>query len=205
MKEASDPIRIFLLDDHRLFSQVVKSLFDQFGDFLVVGQAHTMLDGILKIGQLQPQVVLMDYHLPDGSGVEASKIIVKKFPRINIIFLTMEQDHEVMMAALANGAKGYLLKDTNRDELLNSIYSVIKGNVVVSENIRKTLPMASPEKLNALSKREKEIALLIAKGLQSTQIATELHISEHTVTTHRKNIMRKMNVHNSIQLAKLIK
>jgi len=205
MKEANDTIRIFLLDDHRLFSQVVKSLFDQLSGFEVVGQAHSMRDGIIKIGQLQPNYVLMDYHLPDGNGIEASNIITRKFPRINIIFITMEQDYEIMKAALTTGAKGYLLKDSSREKLLDAIGAVRKGNIVVSDNIKQKELMPSYQKLNVLSKREKEIALLITKGLQSAQIAIELHISEHTVTTHRKNIMRKMNVHNSIQLANVIK
>jgi DNA-binding NarL/FixJ family response regulator len=205
MKETNDPIRIFLLDDHRLFSQVVKSLFDQLSEFEVVGQAHSMRDGILMIGQLQPHIVLMDYHLPDGNGIEASKTITRKFPRIDIIFMTMEHDYDIMMAALANGAKGYLLKDTGKEKLLDAIDSIRKGTIVVSNSIKQRALMPSYQKLNILSKREKEIALLITKGLQSSQIAIELHISEHTVTTHRKNIMRKMNVHNSMQLAKIIK
>ena len=205
MKEVNEPIRIFLLDDHRLFSQVVKSLFDQLGEFEVVGQAHSLRDGILMIGLLQPHIVLMDYHLPDGNGIEASKMITRKFPRISIVFMTMEHDYDIMMEALANGAKGYLLKDTSKEKLLDAIDSVRKGNIVVSDNIKQRALMPSYQKLNVLSKREKEIALLITKGLQSSQIAIELHISEHTVTTHRKNIMRKMNVHNSMQLAKVIK
>jgi len=205
MREFKNPIRVFLLDEHRLFTQVVQSLLDQSREFEVVGQSQTMLDGIAKIVNTKPDLVLMDYHLPDGNGIETSIIILKKLPLTKIIFLTTEQDQEIMKLAMDIGVAGYLLKETGREELFKAIHKVIGGIKSIANNLKKIQPSPRNEKTDLLTKREKEIALLIAKGLPSSQIAIDLHISEHTVTTHRKNIMRKMNVHNSIQLAKFIK
>lgn len=204
MLEFKKPIRIFLLDEHRLFTQVVQSLLNQSLEFEVVGQAQTILDGIPKIYVTKPDLVLMDYLLPDGNGIQASSIIKKRLPQTKIIFLTIEQDQEIMKSAIDVGVTGYLLKETGRKELLNAIYQVLEGKSAIANNLIKIPASPRNQKTELLSKREKEIALLIAKGLQSSQIAIELHISEHTVTTHRKNIMRKMNVHNSMQLAKVI-
>ena len=204
MPEVNKPISIFLLDDHRLFSQVVKSLLDQVEGFEVVDQAYTIKDGIAKIAVLRPDMVLLDHHLPDGNGVEAAAMILKKHPGTKIIFLTIEQDHAIMESAVKAGAKGYLLKETGSEELLNAIAEVLAGRTAVSPRLRRKEDSKFNQQLAHLSKREKQIALLIGKGLQSAQIANALHISEHTVTTHRKNIMRKLGVHNSIQLAKVV-
>ena len=204
MREFKKPIRIFLLDEHRLFTQVVQSLLDQSLEVEVVGQAQTMVDGVSKICSTKPDIVLMDYHLPDGNGIEASMIIKKKLPLTKIIFLTIEQDHNIMKSAMNVGVNGYLLKETGREELFNAIYQVLEGKKAIANNLKKIQPSFGNHKTAMLSKREKEIALLITRGMQSSQIAIKLYISEHTVTTHRKNIMRKMNVHNSMQLAKVI-
>jgi len=204
MRELNKPIRIFLLDEHRLFTQVVQSLLDQSLEFDVVGQAHTIVDGVFKICSTKPDIVLMDYHLPDGNGIEASIMIFKKLPLTKIIFLTIEQDHKIMKSAMNVGVNGYLLKETGREELFKAIYQVLEGKKAIANNLKKIQPSHGNQKTELLSKREKEIALLITRGMQSSQIAIKLYISEHTVTTHRKNIMRKMNVHNSMQLAKII-
>lgn len=197
-------IRIFLLDEHRLFTQVVQSLLDQSPAFEVVGQAQTMLDGISKICTAKPDIVLMDYHLPDGNGIEASSIIKKKLSLTKIIFLTIEQEHTIIKSAMDAGVNGYLLKETGREELFNAIDEVLKGKQSIAHKLKKIQAPQRDQKTDLLSKREKEIALLISKGQKSSQIALDLHISEHTVTTHRKNIMRKLGAHNSMQLAKII-
>ena len=197
-------IRIFLLDEHRLFTQVVQSLLDQSPAFEVVGQAQTMLDGISKICAAKPDIVLMDYHLPDGNGIEASSIINKKLPLTKIIFLTIEQNLDIMRLAMDAGVNGYLLKETGREQLFNAIDEVLKGKQSIAHKLKKIQAPQRDQKTDLLSKREKEIAVLISKGLKSSQIALDLHISEHTVTTHRKNIMRKLGAHNSMQLAKII-
>lgn len=197
-------IRIFLLDEHRLLTQVVQSLLDQSPSFEVVGQAQTMLDGISKICAAKPDIVLMDYHLPDGNGIEASSIIKKKLPLTKIIFLTIEQSLDIMRLAMDAGVNGYLLKETGREELFNAIDEVLEGKQSIAHNLKKIQAPQPDQKTDLLSKREKEIAVLISKGQKSSQIALDLHISEHTVTTHRKNIMRKLGAHNSIQLAKII-
>jgi DNA-binding NarL/FixJ family response regulator len=204
MREIKTPIRIFLLDEHRLFTQVVQSLLDQSLAFEVVGQAHTIQDGISKICATKPDIILMDYHLPDGNGIEASSIINKQLPLAKIIFLTIEQDHGIMRLAMDAGVHGYLLKETGKEELFKAIDEVLEGKKVIANNLKKIKASSHNQKTGLLSKREREIAVLISKGLQSSQIAIDLHISEHTVTTHRKNIMRKLGAHNSMQLAKII-
>ena len=204
MNASKKPIRIFLLDEHRLFTQVVQSLLEQTLEFEVVGQDHMMLAGVSKIFATKPDIVLMDYHLPDGNGIEASSMIKKKLPLTKIIFLTIEQDHKIMKSAMDAGVNGYLLKETGREELLNAIDEVLNGKQAIAHNLKKIVVSSGDQKINLLSKREREIAVLISKGLKSSQIAIDLHISEHTVTTHRKNIMRKLGAHNSIQLAKII-
>ena len=192
------------MDEHRLFTQVVQSLLDQSPAFEVVGQAQTMLDGISKICTAKPDIVLMDYHLPDGNGIEASSIIKKKLSLTKIIFLTIEQEHTIIKSAMDAGVNGYLLKETGREELFNAIDEVLKGKQSIAHKLKKIQAPQRDQKTDLLSKREKEIALLISKGQKSSQIALDLHISEHTVTTHRKNIMRKLGAHNSMQLAKII-
>jgi DNA-binding NarL/FixJ family response regulator len=204
MRECKKRIRIFLLDEHLLFTQVVQSLLDQSFEFEVVGQAQTILDGIPKICATKPDIVLMDYQLPDGTGIKASSIICKKLPSTKIIFLTIEKDHDIMKFAMDAGINGYVLKETGIEELLKAIDIVLEGKQFIAHNLQKNQTLPRDKKTALLSKREKEIAILVSKGLQSSQIAIDLHISEHTVTTHRKNIMRKLDAHSSMQLAKII-
>jgi len=187
-----------------LFTQVVQSLLDQSPELEVVGQAQTMLDGLSKIYATKPDIVLMDYQLPDGNGIEASSNICKRLPTTKIILLTIEKNHDIMKLAMDAGANGYVLKETGIVELLKAFDAVLDGKQSIAHNLQKIQVSRHDQKTDLLSKREKEIAVLISKGLQSSQIAAYLHISEHTVTTHRKNIMRKLGTHNSMQLAKII-
>ncbi len=200
-----EKITVLIAEDHTLIREGLRSLLSAHQDLEVIGEAGDGREAIEKAEKLSPSLVLMDLSMPRLSGVEAIRVIKKKWPQIKVIALTVNDSDEYVQAAFQAGAEGYLLKDSNRGELIQSIRNVCAGKRVVSPTISKNVIegyLASKRDLailtpwETLTFREREVLKLIGEGHKSKEIADSLCISLHTVEKHRSNLMEKLNLHS---------
>jgi DNA-binding NarL/FixJ family response regulator len=198
-------IKLIHIDDHLLFIQGVYSLLQSKDHIQWMGHAPTMKEGIKLTQNQQPEVVLLDYFLPDGNGINAIPEILSAFPSAKIIVLTMENNPQIIRSCRQAGAMGFLPKSIDAEQLIAAIISAVEGKV--SFPVIK-LPMGydntSTNPFDILNKREKEIALLITQGLRSSQISEKLHLSLLTVNTHRRNLLQKLGLSNAAQLSAMV-
>ncbi len=206
-------ISLLLVDDQNLIRQGLKALLELETDLEVIGEAENGLIAIDRVKELQPNVVLMDIRMPVMDGVTATKQICQKFPNVNILVLTTFDDDTYVAAAIKNGAKGYLLKDTPSEEIAAAIRAVALGythlapgmiDKIMSGQIDKS-EITLPPELAELTPRELEILKLIAGGSNNREIAGQLYISEGTVKNHVTNILTRLNVRDRTQAAILAK
>jgi len=198
-------IRLLHIDDHLLFVQGVYSLLLDESAVQWMGSASTVEEGIKLCRVEKPDIVLLDYFLPDGTGLVAAQKILTENPTTRILMLTMEDSLAVMEQCKDAGVLGFLPKSIGRDELIKALLAASKGESTFPK-LRETKPLTRPvsTKLDLLSRREKEIAYLVAQGLSSTEIAKKLFLSLLTVNTHRRNMLGKLDIKNIAQLALLI-
>jgi DNA-binding NarL/FixJ family response regulator len=198
-------IRLLHIDDHLLFVQGVYSLLLDEETVHWMGSASTVEEGIKLCGIEKPDIVLLDYFLPDGTGLVATQKILAQNPTIRILILTMEDSLAVMEQCKDAGVLGFLPKSIGRDELIKALLAAARGESTFPKlgelrSGRKQLT----NKLDMLSKREKQIAFMVAQGLSSIEIAEKLFLSLLTVNTHRRNLLSKLEIKNIAQLALLI-
>ena len=197
-------ITIFHIDDHHLFSQGLSSLLADEGSFDLLGYAGDPDEGKEKVKQLQPNIVLVDYFLPGKNGIELGKEILKGSPQSKLILLTMEKSFPVFEAAKKAGFFGFLSKSSERKVVVKAILDVSQGLKVflqIEYSDENEEPVMA--KFRLLSKREKEIALLVVQGYSSNEIAEKLFLSLWTVNTHRRNLFKKLAFKNVAQLSAL--
>ena len=195
-------IRIIIADDHTLLRDGLRALFGSVPDIEVVGEAESGADVISKSELLQPDVILMDIQMPGINGIQATRQIVSKQPDIGVIVVTMYKDDDSVFAAMRAGARGYILKGADQDEMLRAIRAVANGEALFGPEIATRLvnffssPQAdhSSQAFPELTSRENEVLELIAKGLNNQIIANRLSISEKTVRNHISNIFNKLQV-----------
>jgi len=195
-----NPIRVVLVDDHRIVRQGLRSTLDPDPRFEVVGEASNGADALRVVAEQQPDVVLLDVRLPSMGGVELCHRIVRAHPEIAVLVLTAFIDRNLVNAVLQAGARGYLLKDAENLRLRERLLSIVQGHTaldpraadVLVDNVRQRPPQA-------LSLREMEILRLIAQGLTNREIGGQLHLSENTVKGYVKDILSKMGARNRIQ------
>jgi DNA-binding NarL/FixJ family response regulator len=198
-------IRILHIDDHLLFVQGVYSLIGDQPNIDWLGSATTIKEGLQLCDKYKPEVVLLDYFLPDGNGFNAAKQIISLIPTVHIIMLSMESNPFVIDKCREAGVKAFLPKSIDREKLMDSIESAIQGKTSFPKyKIKEASVKPMNNRLDVLSKREKEIALLISEGLTSAQISEKLFLSLLTVNTHRRNLLNKLNLNNTAQLSSLI-
>lgn len=198
------PIRILLVDDHVLVREGLVGLIDTQPDLQVVGQAGSIREAVLLARRLRPDLVLMDFTLPDGSGDEATRAILTMLPDTKIVFLTVHDDDQRIVAALSAGATGYLLKSIRSADLLSRLRGVVHGDVALSPAIGRRileqfarLPTRTPPpqtSIEELTERESEILRLIVQGLTNRQVADALNLSVRTVEYHRANLTSKLGL-----------
>ncbi len=197
------PTRILIVDDHTMVRDGLSAMLQRQPDFEVVGEAGDGRQGVEQAELLKPDLILMDLRMPEMDGVEAMRQIRERQPDINFLVLTTFDTDEYIFDAVEVGAKGFLLKDTSRDELFNAVRTVSKGNSYFQSDIGSRLAdqVAALRKVggqvtDALSEREREVLNLIAQGKANKEVATELSLSESTVKTHVSNIFSKLGVND---------
>jgi two-component system, NarL family, nitrate/nitrite response regulator NarL len=210
----SEPIRVLLVDDHALFRSGIRSLLQRNPEFEVVGEAGDGMEGVKRAGQLRPNVVLLDLHMPGLSGRETARMITKEVPESHVLMLTVSEDADDLLETLRAGASGYLLKNIAADTLIAAIRTAAHGESVVSPEMmakllknvgadpgRNTLADAKSAHRDKLTPREREILAFIARGQSNKEIARELAVAESTVKIHVQNMLRKLNLSSRVQAA----
>jgi Response regulator containing a CheY-like receiver domain and an HTH DNA-binding domain len=202
----SHPIRILVADDHLIVREGLRLILETDEGMELVGEAGNGQQAVELAGQLKPEVILMDLRMPVMDGLSAIEIIRKQEPQIAIVILTNFNEDEMMVKGLSAGARGFLLKDTDRETLLNSIRAAARGETLLRPEImerllKHTLSTApkSPEPVaggsgSALTEREQEVLQAIARGERSKEIALKLGISERTVKAHIASIFARLGV-----------
>lgn len=202
------PIRVLLVDDHALFRGGIRMLVARQPEFEVVGEASDGLEGVKRAKQLQPDLVLLDVHMPGLSGREALRVIAQDLPDTRVVMLTVSEDAEDLLDCLRSGASGYLLKNTDIDAFTAALRKVCDGDSVVSQEMTAKLvtgvrapshPAASP--LDQLTAREREILGHVATGAANKEIARSLDLAESTVKIHVQAILRKLGLQSRVQAA----
>lgn len=202
-----DAIRIFIADDHTLFRDGLRALFDSLDDIELVGEAADGEIAVSGAAESQPDVILMDIQMPGVNGIEATRQIVATSPHIGVIVVSMLEDDESVFAAMRAGARGYVLKGADQEQMLRTIRSVAAGEALFGAGIAERLmnffanltPSHDERSFPELTDREHEVLELIAQGSNNLEIAEHLVISHKTVRNHVSNIFNKLQVADRAQ------
>jgi DNA-binding NarL/FixJ family response regulator len=188
-----ETISIYIADDHQIVIDGIELLLDSESDLKIIGTGTNGDHVYQDLERLKPDVAILDIRMPGKDGIQIIQTLQKKIPT-RFIMLTMQVDKRVVNDAERYGAKGFLLKNSGKDELLKCIRKVIAGET--------SFPLMKQEATGILSPREMDILKLVLQGLTSLQISEQLHLSHYTVETHRKNIYRKTECNNVAMLTK---
>ncbi len=202
-----NPIRILVADDHTLFRSGLRALFGSVPDTEVAGEAADGEEAVAKAAELEPDVVLMDIQMPGINGIEATRRIVGSTPGAGVVVVTMFKDDDSVFAAMRAGARGYVLKGADQDEILRVIRAVAGGEALFGKEIAARLMtfFSAPRKPDPaeafpeLTAREREVLDLIARGLGNAEISTRLYLSPKTVRNHISNVFMKLQVADRAQ------
>ncbi|MEB8329567.1 response regulator transcription factor [Flavobacteriaceae bacterium KMM 6897] len=196
-------IRIFITDDHYMIIEGIRSLLQDEKNIEWLGHAMTADSCLAFLKKQQPDVLLLDVNLPDKSGIDLCKEIKTRYPKIQIIALSSFNQQSFIQKMLDNRASGYVLKNASKEEIINAIETVIEGDIFLSQEAALVMDQCDIPKTPIITRREKEVLLLIASGLTNLEIAEKLFISSATVDTHRKNLLAKFEAKNSASLVRL--
>lgn len=205
MSEASPkqpPLRVLLVDDHEVVRSGVRALLQATDDIIVTAEAGSVREAVDEADRSRPDVVVMDVRLADGSGIEATREIMAKHPKMAVIMLTSFADDEALFSSIMAGAAGYVLKQVRGGELVRAIRTVGRGESLldpavtsaVLDRLRKGKHLMSDEKLARLSPQEERILAGIADGKTNREIGEELHLAEKTVKNYVSSILSKLEV-----------
>lgn len=202
-----EPLRVLIADDHTLFRYGMQGLLSTQPDIEVVGEATTGEEAVALAAELRPDVVLMDIKMPGVNGIEATRRILADHPSIRILMVTMFEDDASVFTAMRAGARGYVLKDAAKDDVLGAIRAVGRGGAVFSPGIAARLtdffatthPAVLREAFPTLTDREREMLHLMSQGSSNAEIARLLSLSIKTVQNHVSNIFRKLQVADRTQ------
>jgi two-component system response regulator DevR len=203
------PLRVLVVDDHEVVRQGLVALLDRRQGFEVVAEAGTVAEAIEQARRYEPDIVIMDVRLPDGSGVEACREIRAERPATRVVMLTSYPDEEAVLSAIVAGASGYLLKQIRARDLVSALEAVGRGESLldpavtekVLERVRRIATGAAADDLAALTTQEQKILLLVAEGKTNKEIASEVFLSDKTVKNYVSSILSKLNLERRAQAA----
>lgn len=206
-------IKIILVDDHRLVRDGIKALLTGTNNIEIIGEASDGKELIHLLISLRPDLLIMDISLPEVSGIELTKTICKEYPGIKVLMLSMYNSEDFILGSIKAGAKGYLPKNTSRNELLEAIYAIESGEDFFSESVSKIMlksyvrratddEKSMDKSSEILTARETEVLKLYVEGLINKEISDKLDISIRTVETHKNHIMRKLGLKSTVEMVK---
>lgn len=209
----TNPVKVIITDDHQMFTEGMLSLLESELWIEVVGTAPNGNALMNLLNTKEADLILMDIHMPEMDGIEATRRLLQEKPHIKVLMLTMSGEPKLIEKLIKAGAHGYILKNTGKVELLTAIKTILDGATYYSqevahiymESLRKTAkkaPVVGGEQVTPLTKREKDVLKLIANEYTTSEIAEKLFISQNTVETHRKNLLSKLQLRNSAGLAR---
>lgn len=204
---------VILADDHAMIRSGIRMLLKEAEDISIIGEAANGEEAVTLTRDLSPDVIVLDLSMPKLSGIEAVRIITRRFPKTKILVLTMHENEEYIVQIVKSGAAGYIVKTAGKDELLKAIRTVATGEKYFSHRVSEILVEGFMKKADGieetqsgktgpLTRREKEILALVAQGLTNQDIGKKLFISHRTVDTHRTNIMQKLDIHDVANLVR---
>ncbi len=195
-----DRLKVMIVDDHLLVREGLRQLLEIEKDIEVVAEAGSGLECLEMMERVLPDLVFMDLRMPGISGIEACRVVCQRHPHVKVIVLTIYEDDRYVREAIQAGAKGYMLKKVGREELIRIVRDVMEDRVFLDPKVAPALfdhlkgGAGASERETSLTQRELEILQHIASGKSDRTIAGSLHISEHTVRSHIKNLFRKLGV-----------
>ncbi|MEM6630933.1 MAG: response regulator transcription factor [Bacteroidota bacterium] len=200
-------IHILIAEDHQVLVDGIRSMLQDQPDMLIVGEAVSGPEVFDVLRYQKVDVILLDLELPGMSGEEVCKELPHSYPGVRPLILTMHQEQERIATLLDLGAKGYLFKNTDKEELLAGIRTVMEGEIFLAKSVSETL-MNEPEStensyLPKITRRERQVLALIVEGLTNSEIADQLHISIKTVDSHRTNLLEKLRARNTASLVRI--
>lgn len=203
-------IKVLLADDHKILREALRAVLEREADITVVAEASDGEETLRAVGEVLPQLVVMDIGMPGMGGIEATGYLHDRHPQIKVLALSTFFDRRIVLQMLEAGASGYVAKSAGADELLRGIRAVMAGNIYLSPEIaavvvntmRDRKSGGDGEPVEPLGRREREVLALLADGKTSAEIGTALHIATSTVDVHRRNIMRKLDLHSVAELTK---
>ena len=206
------PLTLLVVDDHEVVRQGLASMLDRRPEFQVVAEAGTVAESIAMAKRFQPDLVVMDVRLPDGSGIEACREIRAELPATRVVMLTSYPDEEAVIAAIVAGASGYLLKQVRARDLVAALEAVGRGESLldpavtgkVLERMRRIATNDEPDELTGLTQQERKILALVAQGKTNKEIAAEVFLSDKTVKNYVSSILAKLNLERRAQAAAFV-
>ena len=206
---ATRPLSLLIVDDHEVVRQGLVALLGRRPGFRVVAEAGTVADAVEAARRFQPDLVVMDVRLPDGSGIEACREIRAERPATRVLILTSYPDEDAVLSAIVAGASGYLLKQVRARDLVAALEAVGRGESLldpavtgrVLERIRRLAMADQPDELSQLTAQEQKILLLVAEGKTNKEIAAEVFLSDKTVKNYVSSILAKLNLERRAQAA----
>lgn len=197
-------IKIFIVDDHYMVIEGIHSLLQNETDVEWMGHATNAASCMAFLQLQKPDVILMDINLPDKSGIDLCKEVKSSYPGIYILGLSTFNQQSFIEKMIANGAAGYVIKNATQQELMEAIHTVVKGKEYLSFDAAVALRKSdNNNNIPVVTRREKEVLLLIAEGMTNGEIAQQLFIGISTVDTHRKNLLAKLGAKNTASLVRI--
>ena len=211
MAEQEAPIRVMVVDDHPMWRDNVARDLDEAG-FEVVATAASGTDALSRFAATRPAVLVLDLQIPEPNGVEVTAEVVRQDPAVRVLILSASGEQSDVLEAVKAGATGYLVKSASKNELIDAVARVAEGDTVFTPGLAGLVlgeyrrlydaPAAADDDTPRLTERETEVLRLVAKGLSYKQIAERLFLSHRTVQNHVQNTLRKLQLHNRVQLVR---
>jgi two-component system, NarL family, response regulator DevR len=212
VRDATNPYRLLIVDDHEVVRQGLVALLDRREGFQVVAEAGTVAEAMDQARRFQPDIVVMDVRLPDGSGIEACREIRAELASTRVVMLTSYPDEEAVLSAIVAGAAGYLLKQIRARDLVAALEAVGRGESLldpavterVLERIRRIAMGGQSDELAVLTSQERKILMLVAEGKTNKEIASDVFLSDKTVKNYVSSILSKLNLERRAQAAAFV-